>query len=65
MANTTLVKKLNIKAGYRMLLLNAPEGYAARLADLPPGVSIFTSVTAGTAYDLVQVFIRNISEVIG
>ena len=64
MTNTALSKKLLIKAGYQLLVLNAPEGYLSLLGDLPAGVTLHTEPVPGTAYDLVQTFIRNISEVL-
>jgi hypothetical protein len=37
-SGTPLLKKLGIKSGQRVLILNAPEGYAVTLGDLPDGV---------------------------
>lgn len=55
MADTSLTKKLLLKPGYRMLLLNAPEGYAQRLEPLPEGATLHT--TPDGAYDWVQLFV--------
>ncbi|HEY7127213.1 MAG TPA: hypothetical protein VH590_21355 [Ktedonobacterales bacterium] len=55
MADTTLPKKLLIKPGYRVLLLNAPAGYRDILGALE-GVEV--SGAAEGAFDLVQVFAR-------
>ena len=54
-----LVKKLQLKPGMRVLVLNAPEGYLDRLTPLPEGA---TFVEQGPA-DWVQVFLRNKAEV--
>ena len=54
-----LIKKLQIKPGMRVMVLNAPEGYVERLASLPEG-AVF--VDRGPA-DWVQVFMRNKIEV--
>ncbi len=50
-----LPKKLGIKDGHCVLLLGAPEGYAASLEPLPAGVE-FTN-RAGPMVDLAQVFV--------
>jgi hypothetical protein len=51
----TLAEKLFIKPGYRMAILNAPEGYLAELSrQLPEGVATDTALN-GT-YDMVQYF---------
>ncbi len=54
-----LIKKLQLKPGMRVLVLNAPEGYLDRLTPLPEGA---TFVEQGPA-DWVQVFMRNKAEV--
>jgi hypothetical protein len=38
MADAALVKKLGIKAGQRVVVINAPDGYLARVDPLPEGV---------------------------
>lgn len=57
MAETSLVKKLVIKPGYRLLILNAPDGYTDLLGELPEGAAIDT--TANGQYDLVQLFVKS------
>jgi hypothetical protein len=54
-SGTPLAKKLGIKAGARLVVLNAPDDYEALLAPLPPDVSIQKSVTE--RIDLVHVFV--------
>ncbi len=54
MADTSLAKKLLIKPGYKVLLLNAPQGYRELLNHLPEGVTI--SEKADGEYDVVQLF---------
>jgi hypothetical protein len=60
MPETPLLKKLGIKPGKRMLILNAPEGYMATLAPLPEDTIMQTQAegTGGT-FDFVQVFVRD------
>jgi hypothetical protein len=54
-----LVKKLQLKPGMRVKVMNAPAGYLDRLTPLPAGA---TMVDQGPA-DWVQVFMRNQEEV--
>lgn len=61
MAETPLAKKLGMKAGHRVLVLNAPDGYLQLLEPLPEGVEVATS--GGGAFDLVQVFVRGKGEI--
>jgi predicted transport protein len=42
MANAQLLKKLQLKVGQSLLILNAPEGYADMLVDSLPGVTCVT-----------------------
>lgn len=52
-SGTPLVRKLGIKAGHRVLLDGAPDGFA--LADLPDGVDLDHRAGAGP-YDVVVAF---------
>jgi hypothetical protein len=54
-----LVKKLQLKPGMSVMLLNAPEGYLDRLTPLPLGA---TEVDESPA-DWVQAFVRNEADV--
>ncbi len=60
MAESTLIKKLSIKAGMRALVLNAPEGYLESIKELPEGVKIDQG--ADGEYDFVHLFVRNREE---
>jgi len=57
MADSPLVKKLQLKPGLRALFLNPPEGYVASLGALPDGVALADG-PAG-ALDFVQLFVRD------
>lgn len=59
MAETSLVRKLNIKPGYKVLILNAAQGY--QLEGLPEGVEV-TRDSSGT-FDLVQLFVYSRSDI--
>ncbi len=39
-SGTPLPRKLGIKPGHRVLALNAPEGFAGTLGELPDGVAV-------------------------
>jgi hypothetical protein len=60
MPESSLTKKLVLKPGYRVLLLNAPAGYPALLGELPPGATLEEN-PAGQ-YDLVQAFVKSKAE---
>jgi CheY-like chemotaxis protein len=47
-SGTPLPKKLGLKPGTVLALLDAPPGFAATLGALPPGATITTSVDTGT-----------------
>ena len=56
-----LAEKLLIKPESRVLLLNAPIGYAKKLQPLPEGVTI-TDRRSQTASDVAIVFVRDTAE---
>lgn len=60
MSPKTLAEKMYLRAGYRILLISAPPGYAARLRPLPKGASLVQS-SAGKA-DWIQLFVRSRKE---
>ena len=53
-SGTPLAKKLGIKEGSRMFLLNAPENYLDLVAPLPAGVQVAAQITSHT--DIVHTF---------
>lgn len=61
MAEKTLAQKLGIKPGYRLLVMNAPEGFSERLQPLPEDASLET--TPGKNFDAVLVFVRSKAEI--
>ena len=60
MAQTSLARKLLIKPGHRVAIINAPPGYMAKLAPLPEGAQA-TEHPEGT-FDVVQLFARDTAE---
>ena len=60
MAKTSLVKKLRIQAGQRILIMNAPSGYMDELGDLPEDVDVAQEPN-GT-FDFVHLFVKNVAE---
>lgn len=59
MAESTLAKKLLIKPGQRIVILNPPPGYLDGLT-LPEGVDLANK--AEGAFDLVHLFVSNTEE---
>ena len=56
-SGTPLAQKLGIKEGSRILLLNAPEDYAALVEPLPKGVQFASR--AGRKVDVAHVFVTH------
>src|SRR5574341_1216018 len=61
MAKTTLVKKLGIEEGHKVLIMNAPKGYMKTLGKLPRKAD--ASTHASGMFNLVQVFVHNKADV--
>lgn len=61
MSEQSLVRRLYIKPGYKIAIVNAPEGYMEALGDLPEGVEIIRNLNG--QFDLVQVFINSRADV--
>ena len=61
MAGAGLTKKLGIKPGHQMVVINAPAGYTKMLDPLPEGVGLDTRPD-GT-FDFVQVFVYDKADV--
>ena len=78
MAQSTLIKKLRIKPGQRVTIINPPPGYLDQLGDLPEGVGLAIQPAdvelAGEpealgmanqpegTFDFVHLFVKNITE---
>ena len=60
MPEKSLAQKLLIKEGRSVLFVNQPEGYAARLGELPQGVVVLSAPT--TPADIIQVFVASKKE---
>src|SRR3712207_4629651 len=60
MADTPLIKRLGIKPNRRLLILNAPGDYLAKLAPLPDGTTL-AQLPEGT-FDFVHLFVQNKAE---
>jgi hypothetical protein len=60
MSETSLVKKLGIRSGQRVLILNAPDGYVELLGELPNGVEL--SETRMGRFDFVHLFVKDSTE---
>lgn len=60
MADTPLAKRLRIKPGHRVLILNAPDSYTEALDPLPDEVEL--SVSPDGAFDCVHLFVKDKAE---
>ncbi len=60
MTTNPLAKKMQMKAGQRVLLLNPPADYLERLAPLPEGVELVE--TPEGQFDFVQIFVKNMED---
>jgi hypothetical protein len=60
MPESLLSKKMNLKAGQRAIILNAPEGYLQELQPLPDQVRVSERIEAKA--DWVQVFVKSKAE---
>jgi hypothetical protein len=56
MAETPLAKKLLLKPGQRVAIVQAPEGFRAALGPLPEGITV--AETLEGPFDLALVFVR-------
>lgn len=61
MSKKTLLEKLYLKAGYRVLFLNVPEDYMDRLNPLPSDLTMLTKPTG--EIDFIQVFVKTQAEI--
>lgn len=61
MSEKTLVQKLLIKPRHKVLLMNAPQGYADMLKPLPEGATLAT--TPGENFDCVLAFVSNKADI--
>jgi len=57
---SSMAKKLRLAAGQKVAVLNAPDGYTARLS--PGPADIGTRLQAAQAYDVVQLFVNSTDE---
>lgn len=55
---TPLSKKLGIKEGARLLILDAPSGFADTLGVLPPGVTVETALAGRAPCDVIVAFCK-------
>ena len=58
MPQPTLIKKLRIQPGQRLVILNPPPGYVESLQPLPEGAQLVTA-TEGAAVDFCHLFAIN------
>jgi hypothetical protein len=61
-SGTPLPKKLGIKEGHAVALINAPEGFAETLSELPIGVTVHPGLSPKRQLDVVIWFVKRRSE---
>jgi len=59
MSEKSVVQKLLLKPGQKMLLLNAPKGYRGSLAQLPEGARLEVKLVQA---DVIQIFVTSMEE---
>ncbi len=64
-SGTPLPKKLGIKAGHRIAVLDSPDGFADLLEPMPDGVAIQHGLTGAAALDVVVLFVRQRTQLLG
>ena len=62
MSDKTIVQKLLIREGYRVLVVNAPQGYVASVAELPSSVTVATGLDSAGPFDWIQSFVSSQGE---
>ena len=60
LSDKTVAQKLLLKDGSRLLIVNAPDGYRARLGPLPAGVEVLAE--SSQPVDAVQLFVTSMAE---
>jgi hypothetical protein len=61
-SGTPLPKKLGIKPGHDVALVNAPAGFDATLGELPDGVAPVSGVEKGEPFDVVIFFTTRLAD---
>jgi len=60
MTESTLAKKMKLKAGQTATIVNAPEGYLAELQPLPANVKVSQKMESSS--DWIQIFVKTKAE---
>jgi len=61
MAENVLAKKMKLKPGSSIAIINAPDGYLKELEPLPEGVKVAESLKG--KFDWLQLFVKNKAEI--
>ena len=60
MPERTLAAKMKVKPGYRLAVINSPDGYLEELGELPTGAELRQELRG--KFDWIHVFVRNKAE---
>ena len=64
-SGTPLPKKLGIKAGQLVAVVNAPDGFEATLSPLPDDITIIDSLSSSGRADVIVLFTKSLSDLRG
>jgi len=60
--SSPLAKKLQIKPGHRVAVVNVPDGYMSLIEPLPDGATLVPAAEADGACDAVLLFARSVAD---
>jgi len=60
MSEKSVIQRLFIRPGNKVLLINPPEGYPAKISELPEGAMLLSA--SDQPVDVIQVFVANRAE---
>jgi hypothetical protein len=61
-SGTPLPKKLGIKPGFIVALVNAPPDFQSTLGELPPGIVLTEDVRSGAPFDVIIFFTKKLAD---
>src|SRR5262249_19751941 len=61
-SGTPLPKKLGIKPGFAVALVNPPPDFESTLGELPPGLTLAQDVRTGTPFDVIIFFTKKLTD---
>jgi hypothetical protein len=62
LSEMSLLQKLVVKTGYKLIIINPPDGYLDRIGSLPESTNYIEMNTQPA--DVIQVFVKTMDEVL-